>query len=666
MTTGRRRSLARTLGPVRAAGRAATTALLVIAASTVLTLAPASAEAPFDVPSQVTDDAGVLGTDAPAVQDALDAAFNATGYQLFVVYVDSFDGTDGETWADQTATVSGLGAQDLLLAVAVDDRRYGVSVDVESGLSTSDVDAVDDAARAALRDEDWSGAAIAAAQALQDVAGPGGGGGAGWLWAGAALLALVAGALVWRAVRRRGARPRDASSEDLTTASTEDLERRAGAALVAIDDAVRTCEQELGFAQAEFGLEATRSFAAVLEDAKARATAVFALRAGLDTDPPTPEPQRRVALVEVVERCDAIADALDEQTAEFDALRALQARAPETLDAVEQRAAEVERRLGPARSQVETLAVTYPAQALASVAPNPDQAARLLAQVADAVRQGRERLATKDRAGAATLARGAENALGQAVVLLDAVDTARADLEAAVTGLDRAIGSITSDVADAERLAATGPAVRTAVSEAEAALAQARAAREGGDPIAALRRVTAAEAALDDALAPSREAAEQAVRARALLTDTLGRAESQLRATQDYVATRRGAVGPEARAALSEAERHLAEARSLQPVDAAGALARAQEAERLAESAARRAQQDAAGSAGGTGRGPSVGGMVLGGILLDQVLGGGRRGGFGGGYGGAGFGGGRRSTGGRRSAGRPSGGRRGGGRGGRF
>ncbi len=155
------------------------------------------------------------------------------------------------------------------------------------------------------------------------------------------------------------------------------------------------------------------------------------------------------------------------------------------------------------------------------------------------------------------------------------------------------------------------------------------AARDGGDPLAALRRLTDAEAALDAVLAPFRERAEQAARANALLRETLARVDSQVRATNDFIETRRGAVGPEARTRLAEAIRLLGEARALQPTDPVSALQRAQQADAQAQSAAQRAQQDASswqssqGGGFGGGGGSNVGGMVLGGILLDSILRGG-------------------------------------------
>src|SRR5688500_20301039 len=50
-------------------------------------LAPAQADDPIDVTRQITDRAGVLGGQQPAVRQALDRFFDRTGLQLFVVYV---------------------------------------------------------------------------------------------------------------------------------------------------------------------------------------------------------------------------------------------------------------------------------------------------------------------------------------------------------------------------------------------------------------------------------------------------------------------------------------------------------------------------------------------------------------------------------------------------
>lgn len=633
-----------------------------------------------ELPAEITDQVGALEGREADVQQALDRLADETELQLFVVYVSSFDGVEGRAWGDATATNSGLGPNDLLLAVAVDDRAYGLSADNNAPITDDQLGDVEAAAEDRLRQDDWAGAAIAAADTAREaVTGSGSGGGfpvGAVVGVGAVAVAGVGG-YMWYRRRRTAVRQEGAAPESLEALPTEELERRAGSTLVSIDDAIKTDEQELGFAQAEFGLEATREFAATLDKAKADVARAFQIRQALDDAQEESEPQRRQMLVELLHLCDTAADALDAQTSAFDDLRKLQARAPELLDETDQRAGEIAQRIEVARQTLASLGTTYPASALASVSDNPDQAQALVDNARQAVVEGRAGLERRNRALAVAHIRGAQNALGQASTLLDAVESAGSDLAAAGPKLDQGIASITQDIADAGRLAPDDTAVRATVTEAEAAAEEARQARDGGDPLAALQRITAAESALDKALGPVRQKAESDARAAALLRDTLGRVESQVRATNDFISTRRGAVGPEARTRLAEAIRLVTEAHELQGTDPTAALASAQRAEQYVQQAAQMAQQDASGwgmqqqQQGGLGG--NVGGMVLGGILLDSILRGGsggggfggsggfgggtyggssgrrRSGGIGGGFGGGGFGGGRggRSRGGR-------------------
>lgn len=660
---------------------------LTAAALLIVPTGGAHAVPPTDVEGEITDPEGVLGDRTAEVEEALDRLASDTDLQLFVVYVPDLDGMDGIDWANATATASGLGVDDLLLAVGTEDRRYGLSYDNTVGLSDAALDRMTRTVEDHLREDDWAGAAIAAADTAHDAAAGGGGVSGILLLAVGGVLVLVVVLVVRSVVNRRRGTSRTvapAAPSGLDALTTEELDRRASAALVSIDDAITTSEQELGFAQAQFGLEATQDFSAALAEGRRRVTEAFALRQRLDDERPETEVEARAAMARIVTLCDEVADDLDARSATFDELRELHARAPQVLDETEQRADEVLARVGPARATLDTLARTYPATALASVARNPDQAEALVAGAHESVGRGKDALESRHRATAVALARAAQNAVGQAVTLLDAVDRAGTDLAEAGTRIERGLASIRADIADAGRLAPGNPAVTPALAEAQTAAQTAATVHDGGDPLAALRRLTDAEAALDAALAPFRERAEQAARANALLRDTLGRVESQVRATSDFVQTRRGAVGPEARTRLSEAVRLVGEARALQPTDPVAALQRAQQADGLAQSAAQLAQQDASrwdaqqapsyGGTSGGGYGPrggtDVGGMVLGGILLDSILrGGGGRGGrsggfgggsFGGGFGGGGFGGGR-------SGGR-TGGRTGGrsGRGGRL
>ncbi|NTW40805.1 MAG: TPM domain-containing protein, partial [Cellulomonadaceae bacterium] len=665
------RSTSRTSGAVRAAG-----AVLAVALSALVVLVgagPAIADDPFEVTAEITDTADVLGQDTAAVQAALDDLSSSTRLQLFVVFVASFDGTDQFAWAQQTAVASGLGTDDILLAVAVEDRRYAVSVDDAIDLTDAQLEAVAaDAIEPRLAESDWAGAAIAAAQGYQDAAGGGTGtpstGGSSFPWAAVVVVGLlvVVGALVVRSVRRRGgARTRELTGpEALAALPTAELSRRSGGALVAIDDALKTSEQELGFAQAQFGIEATRTFTQVVADAKATVARAFTLRQQLDDAMPESEPQARAMMMDILALCAQADAALDAQTEEFDHLRDLQARAPQVLAETDARAVELQARLPAAQATLDSLAATYQPAALASVSGNVAHAAALLEGARAGVAQGSTALET-DRALAVTMARTAEDAVGQAVTLLDAVDRAGKDLAEAGAHIDAAMTTLGADVVDAARLAPTDPAVTAAVGAAQQALHDARTGRATGDPLATLRALVTAETSLDAALAPARAQAEQHERARAQLAGLLGQVSSQIRAVSDFIETRRGAVGAEAWTRLAEAARLAQEAERTSATDPVAALGVVQQAQQLAVSAQQLAEADVArwqqqqaprGGGQGGGLGGNMGSLVLGGILLDQVLGGGGRrsggGGFGGrpsggggGFGGGGFGGGGRSGG---------------------
>jgi len=111
-----------------------------------------------------------------------------------------------------------------------------------------------------------------------------------------------------------------------------------------------------------------------------------------------------------------------------------------------------------------------------------------------------------------------------------------------------------------------------------------------------------------------------------------------VRSVSDYVDTRRGSVGPEARTRLNEAVRQLEAAQSKKKSNISEAIAHANGASLLASQAQQLANNDVQAAqraymnrSGGVGRSSDMG-AVIGGIILGNVL----RGGFGGG----GFGGG--------------------------
>ena len=348
-----------------------TQVLLVVAALSVLTAAvvgaaptvgAATAEPPtiaLATDGQVTDTAGVLGDRTADVEAALDRLRTEEGVQLFVVFVESFDGTPSQDWADQVARSNGLGLNDALLAVAVGDRQYAWSVDEGFPLTDAQLEAVAGGRiETQLQDGDWGGAAIAAADGYrEELAGTGtatGGGGEAGTDAGGRsglLIALVVAALLGGAAliwflgrRRRAPAGTGAAADPLDVMPIEELTTRASAQLVELDDALKSSAFDLDVATREFGEAATAPFRDALAAASGQVAAGWGVLQQLNDGTERDEPTRHALLKEIIGRCTSADTTLDGQTERFEELRDRAGRAPELLAALR---AEAEQGLGP-------------------------------------------------------------------------------------------------------------------------------------------------------------------------------------------------------------------------------------------------------------------------------------------------------------------------------
>jgi hypothetical protein len=647
---------------------------------------PAWAEQPLRVDDPVTDRVGAIAGDGARVRGALERLRDANGTQLFVVYVSGFDGMNGQQWSDETARRSQLGNRDVLLAVAVDDRAYGYSVAGEFPLSDSELaDLAVQEVEPRLAAGDWAGAAVAMADGLRTGGGAGGDGGGG-LGVGALLVGagIVGGGAVLLSRRRRarGAGVRAGSSpaapgragapSEHATIPTRELVQQANAALIEVDNAVQTSEQELGFAQASFGDEAVTGFRQALEQARGELGQAFALRQRLDDAEPEDEQTVRAMLTDILQLCRSADNRLDAQAEAFDRLRDLERTVPEVLAALGPRAQAVQAQLPQEEERLESMRGRYAATALAPVTGNVEQARQRLNAAQGELTEARSALDAGRRGEAVVSTRAAEDAVAQASTLLDGIARLETDLLEAGARIAAARAETEKDLAEARAMLASGNApdpagLRPLIGRAEAALTAAEAALRPApdtlpDPLGALRQVDEADVVLDAALAAARDAQAQRQRAAAILDQALLAARSSFSAASDFVATRRGAVGSEARTRLVEAQRHLEQAMVLSEQDPTHALREAQYADQMAQLALQLAQSDVdqwsspygPGRSGGYGRGGGfdLGSLVLGGILLGGGGGfGGGRGGFGGGRSPGSFGGsgtrGRRGGGGR-------------------
>ena len=204
----------------------------------------------------------------------------------------------------------------------------------------------------------------------------------------------------------------------------------------------------------------------------------------------------------------------------------------------------------------------------------------------------------------------------------DAIFTAKSDLDAIRDRLAAAIGSISADLSDVERLD-TDPATFTPlVADARAAISEAQdALANNGDPLAALEHLRSAEATLDAALAPLRTSQEAHDKAFSAATSQIALAESAVGQAQRYVQGRRGAIDLQVRGTLNNAEQALQAAHDSLDSNPQAAVTHATNARTLADRVMSTPIQPTTATWGGTGNSNgSFTGSSLGDFLLWSTL----------------------------------------------
>jgi hypothetical protein len=631
-------------------------------------LAPsATAEPPFRLPDQVTDNAGVLNDrQRNDVQKAVDQLYSDRHVRLWVVFVDSFAPQGAVGWAQQTRTISDLNNEDAILAVATGQRSYAFLVPpAAAGGSSTQVDNIRrDRIEPALKNNDWVGAATAAATGLSTMGKSGSKGGGSVSMVPLLILAglglLMIGALMMWSKRRRKKRheadvaaahnldPTDASA--LSGVPIDALDDLSRTIVVKVDNAVRTSANELVLAVEEFGEAQTAPFAAAVDTARETLKQAFAVRQKLDDNVPEPLPDRRDLLTRVVVSAAKANKELDTQTEAFHQMRDLVINAPERLNSLTQQLVTVTARVEPSEQKLTQLKGEFAEPALASVARNVNAARERIGFADKAITRGRE-LAAKPVAGEVgeivDCIRGGESALQQANTMLDAVDSAASDIRKAVDTLPSAIADIQKGINEASnQLAQGGLAQGAELSDARDVAVKAVAAAQStgaADPLGAFTQLTQADADLDRLLAGVAEERDAAERLAKSYEQALFTAQSRVRSVSDYIDTRRGSIGPEARTRLNEAVRQLEAAQTVSKTDINEAIKRANGASLLAAQAQQIANDDvqagqrqyqARNRGGQSDMGAMVGGIILGNILTGGFGGGGYGGGYSGGGGG--------------------------------
>ena len=218
------------------------------------------------------------------------------------------------------------------------------------------------------------------------------------------------------------------------------------------------------------------------------------------------------------------------------------------------------------------------------------------------------------------------------------MDNAASDIQHAVDGLPSVMAGIQTGITRADELlqkTRNTKSVHTGelIAARDAAASAVDSARGGAsaDPLGAFGQLTKAEADLNRLLATLAQEQATAEQLSRSFEQAWFTADSRVRAVSDYVDTRRGSIGPEARTRLAEAKRHLQAAQDKRSTNPTEAIAHANAASTLAATAQSLANEDVQSAQRAyTRRGGSDMGAMLGGIIIGDLLSGGMRGGFGG------------------------------------
>ena len=615
-----------------------------IAVLTAMLLAlglPALAASPMSISDSVTDPDGWLSSaDRSTIESATSRAASS-GKPVKVVVVANFSGTDAQSWCEQILDRSSLANGTVVYVIGYDQRRDAACTD--NGAPSASLQSAVRASEAQMTANPLTSSAVANgvnAFVSTYVNGTSNSGSSstgsshssnagatnddtGSLFSMFVMFLLLAGGViaitigVARSSRRNRLAAQQAAQVDAESA--RHAAQEANRQLLSADEQVRTATDELNYARAQFGLNSTDEFARAIEAGKAAVSRGFSAQAQMNSAT-APAEQLRLATA-IMQDLGTNMNPLSTIQASFATKRAEQASLPERIAEARERLSEELADLERAKSELTSISALYPAQMLASLQDNPDQASALLTSARTALDTAEASAAT-DRAHAASALDTALRALTMANHQTDAIFSAKSDLDAIRDRLVAAISSISSDITDVNELN-TDPAVfNPLVADAHAAIAEAQAAlANNGDPLAALEHLRMSEATLDAALEPLRTKEEAYEKARTAAEAQISLAESAVAQAQRYVQGRRGAIDLELRSTLNNAESALSTARRSLEDDPEAASTHAMNARALADSVMATPIQNFGGSWGQptTGNG-SYTGSSLGDFLLWSTL----------------------------------------------
>ncbi|VEI13094.1 TPM domain-containing protein [Trueperella bialowiezensis] len=510
---------------------------------------------PMRLDSLLTDDAGVLDN-AGEIEAVLEAIPNG---ELRIAIVTDTGPHNRRKWAWDTHDLNNFPRTTGVIVVSIDDEEVGwYAPGPEPGVTDAAIDkALTDEVLDMLAAGDWSGGTLAIAQNVSSIADGGkpvvgGPPDIPWLAIGGGVF-VATGAVVGVSVLRK--RRRESNQES----DADDRVSGASAALIKTDDELRSATEELEFARAEFGLEATQDFQETLATAREAISEAFQIHGVLHDEHPESAQEKMQLAGRIDELVTQARHALTEHTKKFSQLRELASRVEEVIGEITIRCDEIAERLEIGERTLANLELNFPESALGTLRTYPGQVSRLLTATKESIATARDKLGAGDRNGAVPYVRMAEGTLNQASQLTDTLVEAPQALAAKQEEVARQIESLQADVADAARLGANDPAVEPHRSRAEDVLR--RAVTGMADPYLISAELHDAETALDLALAPQRKAEDVRKRLNSDVSKAEELAAHAIREADAALTRYRYVVNIGARIQLSRAENDFTRAR---------------------------------------------------------------------------------------------------------
>lgn len=435
---------------------------------------------------------------------------------------------------------------------------------------------------------------------------------------------------------------RKREEEAAQSAQDADLARKAEQALVAADERIRTASDELVFAEAELGASLTADLKSALEAVRTHLREAFQLHQLNHDEIPDTAEELRTRNARIAQLCEWAEQLLDDKTATLAQQIAKVRQAPQIIAGLRQDAETLTARLPHARSAIERLSARYSESAMDQISNAADEAEQLVSFATHGADVSERRRAARQNEEANLALETASEAVRRAGVVLDAVEDFEIEALRAESTLAEVVADSRADII-AARTAPQVPAVASAVSDLEKALASLAPSGSRNDPFAELSRLRTANTALDEAIATARHRIENPLPSLEHVQHALDDADRQLGVARSLIAGHRGWIGADARTRLAEAERLRTDVPTLLPAEETReqALATARRVAQLASEALQLAQRDidsarpqqqndgwggdapgwGGGGWGGGGRRGGGGGDLASGILGGLVIG---------------------------------------------